>query len=68
MQITEFANFLETQLERLHLSQHVAATILDISPRKLWGWMNGGPAPSACEERGAREILSEIPDPAPRHS
>jgi hypothetical protein len=60
---TSFGQFLELQLQRLNISQPVAAALLDISSRKLWGWINGsGPAPSYCEERGARVILLELSD------
>lgn len=59
---SRFVKFLEFQQIRLGVSQGVLASYLDISPRKLWGWMHGdGPLPSKCEEVGSRMILSGIP-------
>lgn len=54
---SQFAIFLDSEIDRRNLSQEAIAAILDISPRKLWGWLNTGPGPSVLEEAGVRALL-----------
>lgn len=58
-----FAATLMMQRERIGKTQAETATLLDVSPRKLWEWEKAERDAPYCTQLGALEILKRVSAP-----